>query len=209
MPADHPLPAFHTGERELQERFDSTRLAESIRGATIHDVITDRDRKFMEERDMFFLASSDAAGNLDCSYRGGDPGFVRVIDEHTVAFPNYDGNGMFMSTGNILQHGKVAMLFVDWQNQRRMRLNGTATIDFADPLMADYPEAQFVVRVRAEQVFANCPRYIHKMELVERSRFVPRAECETPDPDWKDSLEEVLPASQRQRRAARRAQPPR
>jgi predicted pyridoxine 5'-phosphate oxidase superfamily flavin-nucleotide-binding protein len=204
VPADDPTPRFHPGERELQDRFDSTRLADSIGSAAIHNIITERDRQFIEARDMFFLATGDGAGNLDCSYKGGEPGFVRVLDDHTVAFPNYDGNGMFMSTGNILEHAKVGMLFVDWQNQRRMRLNGTATIDFEDPLMAKYPEAQLVVRVRAEQIFPNCPRYIHKMELVERSRFVPHEACETPDPEWKDTFEAVLPASQRARRAARR-----
>jgi len=109
-----------------------------------------------------------------------------------------------MSTGNILMHPRVGMLFIDWENQWRMRLNGTASIDFEDPLMAEYPEAQFVVRVRAEQVFPNCPRYIHKMKLVERSAFVPREACETPDPDWKDSFEDVLPEAQQRRRASRR-----
>jgi predicted pyridoxine 5'-phosphate oxidase superfamily flavin-nucleotide-binding protein len=205
LPNDEPVDAFHTGERALQRRFDSTRLADSIQAVTIHDTLTDRDRAFIEARDMFFLATSDAEGNLDCSYKGGDPGFVRVLDEHTVAFPNYDGNGMFMSTGNILEAGHVGMLFVDWENQRRMRLNGVATIDFADPLIAEYPEAQLIIRVRAEQIFPNCPRYIHKMEVVERSRFIPREACETPDPDWKDHFEEVLPADQRARRAHRPA----
>lgn len=197
---------FHEGERHIQERFDSVRLADKVVSVTMHDVITPRDRAFIEGRDMFFLATGDAQGNLDCSYKGGEPGFIRVIDEHTVAFPNYDGNGMFMSTGNILEHPKVGMLFIDWQNQWRMRLNGTATIDFADPLMAEYPEAQFIVRVKAEQIFPNCPRYIHKMELVERSVFVPKAECETPDPDWKEGFSDVLPEDQQRRRAARQAQ---
>ena len=130
--------------------------------------------------------------------------FVRVIDEHHVAFPIYDGNGQFMSTGNVVTNGKVGLLFIDWQNQRRMRLNGLATIDFDDPLMADYPEALMIIRVRAEEVFPNCPRYIHRMELVERSEFVPREACETPDAPWKDHFEDVLPRDQRARRAARR-----
>jgi hypothetical protein len=85
-----------------------------------------------------------------------------------------------------------------------MRLNGTASIDFDDPLRGEWPEAQFVVRVRAEEVFPNCPRYIHRMELVERSVFVPRAECQTPDPDWKDHFDDVLPAEQQKRRASER-----
>jgi predicted pyridoxine 5'-phosphate oxidase superfamily flavin-nucleotide-binding protein len=197
---------FHAGERAFQTRFDSTRLADRIASLTMHDTLSDDDRAFIERMDMFFLATSDADGNLDCSYKGGDPGFVRVIDERTVAFPFYDGNGMFMSGGNISQHAKVGMLFLDWENQRRMRLNGTASIDFDDPLMATYPEAQFIVRVRAERVFPNCPRYIHKMAVVERSKFVPHQACETPDADWKRYFEEDLPADQQARRAATRTQ---
>jgi len=195
---------LNDGERALQRRFDSERLAERLRERTVHDFIDERDRAFIESVDMFFLASVDANGNVDCSYKGGDPGFVQVLDERTIAFPNYDGNGQFMSTGNILTNGKVGLLFIDWENQHRMRLNGTATIDFDDPLLASYPEAQFIVRVRAEEVFPNCPRYIHRMKLMERSRFVPRAACETPEPGWKDYFEDVLPADQRARRAARR-----
>ena len=197
---------YHEGERELQERFDSTRLADKLRERVVHDTISESDREFIGRMDMFFLASVSGDGNVDCSYKGGEPGFVKVLDERTVAFPNYDGNGMFMSAGNILTNPKVGMLFVDWENQWRMRLNGTASIDFADPLQADWPEAMFVVRVRAEEVFPNCPRYIHKMQLVERSGFVPKAECRTPEPDWKDHFEEALPSDQKARRAALREQ---
>lgn len=194
---------FHAGERSLQERFDSTRLADKIAEATVHSAFTSRDADFIARMDMFFLATSDAEGNLDCSYKGGDPGFVRIVDEHTLAFPMYDGNGMFMSAGNLLDHPNVGMLFIDFENQWRMRVNGAATIDFHDPLLADYPEAQLIVRVTPRQIFVNCPRYIHKMQLVERSRFVPKAACETPDPEWKDHFEDVLPAAQQERRKAR------
>jgi len=194
---------LNDGERELQRRFDSERLAEAIRTRSVHDTIDERDRAFIERMDMFFLATVDARGNADCSYKGGDPGFIRVLDEHTLAFPSYDGNGQFMSGGNIATNGKVGMLFIDWERQNRMRVNGTASIDFDDPLLAEYPEAQFVVRVRAEEVFPNCPRYIHKMQMVERSRFVPKEACETPDAEWKDHFEEILPADQRARRQAK------
>ncbi len=194
------------GAREIQDRFDTRRLADAITRTTLHATLTDGDRAFIERMDMFFIATQGANGNLDCSYKGGEPGFVRVLDEHTLAFPNYDGNGQYMTTGNILETGKVGLLFIDFQNQWRMRLNGIATIDFDDPLKAEWPEAQFVVRVTAEEVFPNCPRYIHKMELVERSVFVPKAACETPDPDWKDYFEDALPEDQKARRAARKSQ---
>jgi len=150
--------------------------------------------------------TSDADGNLDCSYKGGEPGFIRAIDPQTLAFPIYDGNGMFMSTGNITEHAKVGMLFIDWEHQWRMRVNGVASIDFEDELMAEFPGAQFVVRVQPHAIFPNCPRYIHKMQLVERSVFVPKAACETPEPDWKDHFADVLPEEQQRRRTERQAQ---
>jgi uncharacterized protein len=206
MAGEEKQDAFHAGERAMQERFDSTRLADKISAVTLHDVISERDRTFIEARDMFFLATSDAAGNMDCSYKGGEPGFVRVTGERTVAFPHYDGNGMFMSAGNLLEHPKVGMLFIDWEKQFRMRLNGTATVHYDHALMAEFPEAQFIVEVESEQIFPNCPRYIHKMQLVERSGFVPKADCETPDADWKEHFEDDLPEAQRQRRAAKRAE---
>ena len=192
---------FHRGQRDLQDRFDSRRLADRLaeRAEQRSLRISDADREFIEARDMFFLATADAEGRPNCSYKGGDPGFVRVVDEHTVAFPNYDGNGMYLSMGNTMVNPRVGLLFVDFEGQRRLRLNGVASIREDDPLLDQYPEAQFIVRVRAEEIFPNCPRYIHKYQLVERSRFVPHESCETPVPDWKrsDWAGSVLPARDR------------
>lgn len=178
---------FTTGSRSLQDRFDTRALADRIDGLLVSDTISDHDRSFIEERDMFFLATADAQGRPTCSYKGGAPGFVRVLDPHTVAFPNYDGNGMYLSMGNVLDNAEVGMLFLDFERGHRMRLDGVASIDLDDPLAASYPEAQFVVRVRARAVYPNCPRYIHRYTLDRRSRFVPRADCPTPVPEWKRS----------------------
>jgi predicted pyridoxine 5'-phosphate oxidase superfamily flavin-nucleotide-binding protein len=136
---------------------------------------------------MFFLATVDESGQPSCSYKGGAPGFVRVVDPRTLAFPNYDGNGMFLSMGNIAQSRKVGMLFIDFERPRRMRLSGEARISNDDPLLADYPEAQFIVRVAVTQVFPNCPRYVHQYRLVERSTYVPKTGSTTPIPNWKKS----------------------
>ena len=177
---------YHDGSRRLQDRFDTRRVAGVLEERTLRHELSDSDRAFIEARDMFFLATADADGRPDCSYKGGDPGFVRVLDPATLAFPNYDGNGMYRSLGNALVNPAVGMLFIDWEAQRRLRVNGQAAVAEDDPLLADYPEAQFVVRVAVRDVFPNCPRYIHRMELVERSHFVPRpAERETPVPGWK------------------------
>jgi uncharacterized protein len=191
-------PTYNEGSRRLQDRFDTRRLADRLDDKFVqHPTIGPEDREFIERLDMFFLATADAAGNPQCSYKGGDPGFVRVIDDSTVAFPNYDGNGMYLSMGNLLVNPHVGMLFIDFVSERpsRLRLNGVASVDGDDELMDLYPEAQFVVRVRATQLFPNCPRYIHRMALVERSRFVPRAECTTPVPAWKRTewARDVLP----------------
>jgi predicted pyridoxine 5'-phosphate oxidase superfamily flavin-nucleotide-binding protein len=187
---------FHEGNRELQDLFDTRRLADRIEERLVTDTISDGDRAFIEARDMFFLATCDENGMPTCSYKGGDPGFVRVVDEHTVAFPNYDGNGMYLSMGNILRQPEVGMLFIDFERPSRVRLDGTASIDFDDPLQEEWTESQFVVRVRARQVYPNCPRYIHQYQLVTRSRFVPRKKAMTPVPDWKrsDWACDVLPA---------------
>jgi uncharacterized protein len=192
---------YHGGSRGLQDRFDTRRIADRLEEKTVRDFIDDDDRAFIEARDMFFIATADADGKPQSSYKGGDPGFVRVLDERTIAFPSYDGNGMYLSMGNLLVNPNVGLLFLNFEERKRLRLNGLASISEDDPLLAEYPEAQFVVRVQAEQVFPNCPRYIHHYQLVERSRFVPKAACETPVPAWKtrewvgeDALPEADPA---------------
>ena len=186
---------YHEGQVELQERFDTERLAGMLAGISSPE-ITDEYRRFIEARDMFFLATADAEGRPECSYKGGDPGFVRVLDATTVAFPIYDGNGMFLSAGNMGVNPHVGMLFMDFSGGTRLRLNGTASIDHDDPLLATFPGATFVVRVTAETVFMNCRRYAHRYELVERSTFVPSATHDAPVPDWKVGpwMEGLLPA---------------
>jgi predicted pyridoxine 5'-phosphate oxidase superfamily flavin-nucleotide-binding protein len=187
---------FNDGSRFYQDRFDTRRLADRIDERLVRDWIDDDDRAFIERCDMVFVATADAEGRPQCSYKGGDTGFVCVVDEHTVAFPNYDGNGMFLSAGNALVNPHVGLLFIDFEERKRLRLNGIAEHVVDDPLLAGFPEAQFLWRVRATEVFPNCPRYIHHYTLVEHSRFVPKAHCETPVPEWKrrDWARDVLPA---------------
>jgi predicted pyridoxine 5'-phosphate oxidase superfamily flavin-nucleotide-binding protein len=188
-------PVYHEGNRHYQDLFDTRRLADRIDERLVDDVIDDDDRAFIERMEMFFLATADERGRPTCSYKGGERGFVRVLDEHTIAFPSYDGNGMYLSAGNMRVNPHVGLLFIDFERRRRMRLEGVAQIDESDPLLAEYPEAQLVVRVRATRVYPNCPRYVPQMEVVERSRFVPQAGCETPVPAWKrrEWSHDVLP----------------
>jgi predicted pyridoxine 5'-phosphate oxidase superfamily flavin-nucleotide-binding protein len=191
--------SYNDSSRRLQDEFDTRRIADRLDERFIQrGYIDDGDKEFIERLDMFFLATADAEGRPQCSYKGGDPGLVRVVDEVTLAFPNYDGNGMYLSMGNLLENPHVGMLFIDFAGNppKRLRVNGTASIAEDDPLISEWERAQFVVRVHATEVFPNCPRYIHRMELVERSQFVPRDGCEPPVPAWKkaDWARDALPA---------------
>jgi predicted pyridoxine 5'-phosphate oxidase superfamily flavin-nucleotide-binding protein len=205
---------YHEGHRRLQDRFDTRRLADRLDERIVHDRLTDQDREFIRRLDMFFLATADAGGHPNCSYKGGDPGFVRVLDERTLAFPSWDGNGMYLSLGNLAANPHIGLLFIDFEKQRRLRLNGVASIDERDPLLDEYPGAQLVVRVSVREVFPNCPRYIHKLQPVERSAFVPRAGCTPPAPTgrraiWRGtSCPRTIPRGRRDRRAPRKLTTP-
>src|SRR5882672_2559443 len=154
--------AYHAGMRQLQDRYDTRRLADRLDEKLGRTTFTAEDRQFIESRQLFFLASADEHGRPDCSYKGGDPGFVRITAENELAFPSYDGNGMFRSLGNVLTNPAVALLFIDFERPNRLRVNGSAHINDADPLLASFAGAQLIVRVRAERIFPNCPRYIHR-----------------------------------------------
>jgi predicted pyridoxine 5'-phosphate oxidase superfamily flavin-nucleotide-binding protein len=190
---------YRESHRTLQRRFDTERLASRIEERLVRDVIGPDERAFIERLDMLFLATVDGAGRPSCSYKGGDPGFVRVLDERTLIFPSYDGNGMYLSLGNAVENPHVALLFIDFERQQRLRLTGDATLQPAQAADPPFPEAQLVVRVAVREVFPNCPRYIHKLKLVDRSIFVPRDGTATPEPGWKrsDWACDVLPAARK------------
>lgn len=178
---------YHDGSRRLQDRFDSRRIADRLEEVTVHDRFTASDRDFIERCAMFFLATADAEGCPDVSYKGGMPGFVRVVDDATLAFPSYDGNGMFKSFGNVLVNDRVGLLFVDFERPMRIRVQGHASLHDDDELVAAFEGAQFLVRVRATKIFPKCPRYIHRMELTEPSVYAPRPGHVPPEPGWKQS----------------------
>ncbi len=186
---------FDDDHRKLQDHFDSRRLADRLEQTTVFAEVRGRNKRFIESRDMFFLATVDRQGRPTVSYKGGAPGFVQVVDDKTLAFPSYDGNGMFLSTGNIAGQGAVGILFIDFETPQRLRLQGTATVHLSDPLLERYPEADLMVRVAVEAVFANCPRYIHPHRKLAQSRYVPAVDRETPFPGWKriDDMQDVLP----------------
>ena len=180
-----PGPAYHAGMRQLQDRFDTRRLADRLDERLSRTAFTADDQQFIETRQLFFLATADDLGHPDCSYKGGDPGFVRVTAPNELAFPSYDGNGMFRSLGNVLANSAVALLFIDFERPNRLRVLGNASVTEDDPLRADFPGAQLLVRVRVARIFPNCPRYIHKMSITDASPYVPRDGYTPPVPKWK------------------------
>ena len=176
---------YHSGMRQLQDRFDSRRIADRLDKRLGRTQFTPDDRAFIESRPLFFLASADAQGRPDCSHKGGDPGFVRVTSDNELAFPSYDGNGMFRSLGNVLVNPAVGLLFIDFESPRRLRVNGVAAVSEDDELIGVFTGAQLIVRVRAERIFPNCPRYIHRAASSEASSYVPRPGSTPPEPKWK------------------------
>lgn len=195
--ADDPM--YHEGMRRLQDARETRRLADRLEQTIVHAAFTDDDRAFIQKCAMFFVATADVDGRPDCSYKGGMPGFVRILDDRTLVFPDYDGNGMYRSWGNVLVNPHVGLLFLDFEQQQRLRVNGTAQIHEQDPLRAEYPDSVFIIRVTADKIFPACPRYIHKMQLVELSEYAPRPAYTAPVPAWKtfDEFSDALPARDR------------
>jgi uncharacterized protein len=177
---------YHAGNRTLQDQFDSRRISDRLEEKLTRTAFTPDDTAFIESALYFFLATADAEGRPDCSFKGGTPGFVRVTGPSELAFPDYDGNGMFKSLGNLLVNPSVGLLFIAMHDKpRRLRVNGTATVRRDDPLLAQTVGAQLVVRVTARAIFPNCPRYIPVMTLTEPSAYAPRPNCDPPEPGWK------------------------
>jgi len=186
---------FGQQHRELQDAFGTRKLADRIEEIACVTEFDDETKAFIEAQDMFFLASVDHNGRPTVSYKGGDAGLVKVIDSRTLVFPNSDGNGMYMSMGNLAQNSEVGLLFISFEKPHRIRVQGSATVSREDPLLAQFPGADMLVRVKLSEMWQNCPRYIHRYQKLETSRYVPQAECETPLAGWKqtDIVQDVLP----------------
>ncbi len=189
---------YGPGARTLQDRFDSRRLADRLAEITVEDHLEERYARFVEAASYFYLATVDADGFPDVSYKGGRPGFVQVPDPRTIRFPSYDGNGMFRSLGNIVENGRVALLFIR-QDARaaRVRVQGTASVRTDGQALALFDGAEAVVDVTVGRVFPNCPRYVHDLGSGDLSEFAPAAGHVPPEPDWKrwDVFADVLPGT--------------
>jgi uncharacterized protein len=187
---------FGDNHRALQDQFDTRRIADRIEMIAAKTELDEQATGFIASRDMFFLSTINAVGQPTVSYKGGEPGFMRVLDPRTLAFPSYDGNGMFLSMGNIALTSLVGLLFIDFQTPHRLRVQGQATVSATDPLLSSFKDAELVVRVAVTDVWVNCPRYIHTYTKTGQSRYAPTDACETPLAEWKriDMLQDALPA---------------
>jgi predicted pyridoxine 5'-phosphate oxidase superfamily flavin-nucleotide-binding protein len=182
--------------RALQQRFDSTQLADRVKDIIVQAEIPDEHKAFIESRDMFFFTTIDHRGFPTCSYKGGAPGFVKVVDNKTIVFPDYDGNGMFLSMGNLTANDKIGMLFIDFETPHRIRVHGIAKLIKEDDLMAEFVGARLLVQVTVTEIFINCPRYIHQYQRLKTSKYAPQANCKMPPaPQWKriDAIQDALP----------------
>ena len=177
---------YHDGNRRLQDQFDSRRIADRLEEKLTRVAFSDDDKAFIENAQYFFIATADADGRPDCSFKGGAPGFVRVTGASELAFPDYDGNGMFKSLGNLTVNPHAGLLFIAMHGTpKRLRINGTAAVSRDDPLLAQTVGAQLMVRVTAHAIFPNCPRYIPAMTLVDPSIYVPMPGRDPVEPAWK------------------------
>lgn len=176
---------YRKGHRKLQQEFESRPIADRLEGVNLHTEFTERERSFVESAQLFFLATADTTGQPNVSHKGGPRGFVRVVGPSELAYPDYDGNGMFMSLGNVLENPKVGVLFIDFEMPQRLVVRGRASVHREDPLMSKTVGAQLIVRVAVEAIYANCPRYIHKMKLEAESEYTPHAGKPPLEPTWK------------------------
>ena len=190
---------FTEAQRKLQSEFETTDLADRIVEAVVTEELSDLQSEFILNRNMFYLSTIDESGYPSCSYKGGDLGFVRVIDPRTVVFPNYDGNGMFMSMGNIQAKEKVGLLFIDFETPQRLRLRGEARCHRKGPMLASYPGANLVVEISVDHVWVNCPRYVHRMQSLEESPYLPGKDGNIALALWKriDIVQDVLKSQDR------------
>lgn len=184
---------YGTGAREFQDQFDSRRLADRLADLTLHAELDAGDIDLVRDQAALWVATVDADGWPDVSYKGGNPGFVRVVSPSELHVPIYNGNGMWRTLGNIRDNGRVALLFVDQARPWRMRVHGTGTVLTDQASVAAFTQAEAVLVVRVGRVFPNCGRYIHRNDEI--SPYVPQPGRETPIPEWKrlPALREVLP----------------
>ncbi|HEY0722134.1 MAG TPA: pyridoxamine 5'-phosphate oxidase family protein [Gammaproteobacteria bacterium] len=161
---------FHPGELEAQQRFNAAwDEGQAARlGRLIGEALDEEQARFVESVAFFFLATADAEGNCDCSFKGSEPGAdgkagqaVWVAGPRRLLFPDFAGNRLFNSLGNILVNSHAGLLFIDFTTQKRLRVNGMAhVLDGEGEWRERWPQAVRAVEVTVEQVYWNCSKRI-------------------------------------------------
>ena len=186
LPMDaHPLPGS-SGEHALQRQHGTERRARAFYEHQVLDGLNDRMREYIAAQEMVFVSTADAGGNCDCSIRTGPPGFVRVIDERTLIYPEYRGNGVMASLGNITENGHVGLLFVDFFRAAvGCHVNGEARVAENDALLAaGGPQAEAVREaladipgrrperwgvVHVEEAYIHCSKHIPRLAKLDKT----------------------------------------
>jgi hypothetical protein len=157
-------PYFHDGELKAQEKWDTSRIWDKERRERLlWNQIPESLFERLEGAPFFFLATSNSKGECDCSFKGGGPGLIRIIDSRHFAFPDFKGNGAFMSIGNFMQNPHVGCLFIDFSSGERLRINGKASIHDAGEIKDLFPNHPRVILVEIDQVVPNCAAHIPKL----------------------------------------------
>ena len=179
----------------FQKLFETEKLADAVKSSIVVNELADEHRGFIESRDFFFLTTIDHRGFPTCSYKGGSVGFIKALDSKTLVFPSYDGNGMYLSMGNMNANPKIGMLFIDFEKPHRVRVHGEAKVEVNSHLLKEFPGAELIVTIHITEAFVNCPRYIHQYKRVATSKYVPQKGCAAPPAQWKriDNLQDSLP----------------
>jgi predicted pyridoxine 5'-phosphate oxidase superfamily flavin-nucleotide-binding protein len=170
-----------TGEHVLQERYGTTTRAERFYDAQVLDHLNDRMRAYVDRQEMMFVATSDGRGECDCTFRAGPAGFVRVLDARRLAWPEYRGNGVMASLGNIVENAHVGLLFVDfYRDGVGLHVNGRAEIVDDAAMRAAIPglpvdtvpgrRPERWVTVAVAEAYIHCAKHIPRLLKVPRDR---------------------------------------
>ncbi|MGF1900702.1 pyridoxamine 5'-phosphate oxidase family protein [Aliivibrio sifiae] len=177
---------YSENQLRIQKLNGSERIAKQLEDTRLMIEFNDDVAQIVNSSLFFFIATSSGDRNLECSYKGGNEGFVRVMSDNELAFANYDGNGMYKTLGNIDENPEVALLFIQFNgDKRRIRINGRARISTDKEITQHFPKAESVIIVEAEFIFPNCSRHIHTMRFEENSIYSPTEGYTPPEPYWK------------------------
>ncbi|BCK69906.1 hypothetical protein Srufu_038590 [Streptomyces libani subsp. rufus] len=165
------------GEHLVQQRLGTTERADRFYGDQVLDHLNGRMREFVARQEMFFLATADRHGDCDSTFRAGPPGFVRVLDDRTLAYPEYRGNGVMASIGNISENPRLGILMIDFTRDRiGLHINGRARVVMDEEMRAHHADlpvdpipgrrAQLWVTVEVEEAYIHCAKHIPHLQKV-------------------------------------------